>query len=359
MTTSAPPLPHRGRPGFTLIELLVVIAIIAVLIALLLPAVQSAREAARRIQCTNNLKQLGLAMHNYESSNGAFAPRGIINWVTGYTSQWSPTARIAGYLDQGTLYNAMNFTLEYSDPANSTVFGARLSALTCPSDPNGQTLYTDPGGDGTYAVSNYGWQAGDFFTYAGISSLAGTMPNGLFQFDRSTTIASVTDGTSNTLFASEVKSYYYQARHCFPGGSGLPPGLTVAVPAPAPNLMPGILQSIMGSCKFLQVCHVRWNDGGIYYGGVTTAVTPNAIVAFTGSAKNGTFAAVDADVVTTDENDGGATFAAVTSRSYHPGGVNSLFADGSVHFIKSSINGLPWRALGTYNGGEVISADQY
>ena len=352
-------LPRRRRAGFTLIELLVVIAIIAVLIALLLPAVQSAREAARRIQCTNNLKQLGLAMHNYESSNSAFAPRGIINWVTGYTSQWSPTARISGYLDQGSLYNAMNFTLEYSDPSNSTVFGARLSVLTCPSDPNAQTLYTDPGGDGTYAVSNFGWLAGDFFVYAGISPLAGTLSNGLFQFDRSSTMASITDGTSNTMFGAEVKSYYYQARHCYPGGSGLPPGLTQAVPAPPTNLMPGIMQSIMGSCKFLQVCHVRWNDGGVYYGGVTTAVTPNAIVAYTGSAQNGTFTSVDADLVTTDENDGGATFAAVTSRSYHPGGVNVLFADGSVHFIKSSINGLPWRALGTYGGGEVISADQY
>ncbi len=130
----------RHRQGFTLIELLVVIAIIAVLIALLLPAVQSAREAARRISCTNNMKQLGLALNNYESSNGALPPQETMLQVgnlqpTSYTS-WGVTARLAPFMDLGPMYNSMNFTLKYSDPTNTTVSYLTIRTLICPSEVN-------------------------------------------------------------------------------------------------------------------------------------------------------------------------------------------------------------------------------
>ena len=136
------------RRGFTLIELLVVIAIIAVLIALFLPAVQAAREAARRAQCINNLKQLGLAFHNYESSQTvlppAFVGAGIGN-VVAWTNGWSALARILPYIEQGNLFNAANFFIWKEDPTNTTVVAFYISALVCPSDPKTQPFLHDYG----------------------------------------------------------------------------------------------------------------------------------------------------------------------------------------------------------------------
>ena len=130
----------RFRRGFTLIELLVVIAIIGVLIALLLPAVQAAREAARRIQCTNNLKQLGLGMANYEGSNGTALPPQEVLTFSGtavmWKSQWGVTSRIPPYLELGPMYNAINFNNKTTDPSNVTVTGSTLKVLICPSEPN-------------------------------------------------------------------------------------------------------------------------------------------------------------------------------------------------------------------------------
>ena len=349
---------QKQRSGFTLIELLVVISIIGVLIALLLPAVQQAREAARRMSCTNNMKQMGLAIHNYESTNGTLPLKaaflGIGTQSPYWTLQWSITARILPYMDNNPLYSAINFSLEYSDPSNATVQITNTGTLICPSETNTQPYDDGPGGDGVYSVTSYGWNQGDWYVYGGLG--AGILaPRAPFLINQTRKLADFQDGLSQTLLAAECKTYQPQLRHCASAGTGATlPGLN------NPYAIPSVEQSVQlimatanaGTCRSLNVGHVRWNDSGVYYGGFTTAVTPNYPM------KAGP-AGLDYDMVSMDENDGGPTYAAVTSRSYHPGGVNVLFGDGSVHFIKSSVNGVTWRALGTMAGREVVSSDAY
>ena len=203
------------RRGFTLIELLVVIAIIGVLIALLLPAVQSAREAARRIQCTNNLKQFGLAMHNYHSTYDAF-PMGASLCYYNYGggspcttwNNWSAHAMLLGYLEQSALYNAINFNMEgrgsdYASMANSTAYNAKVSVFLCPSDVNAgrvnDNCYYGSVGPTTNAGSDVPPRGGS----AGACPNWASATSGIFGFRLSYGMRDVTDGSSNTIAFSE------------------------------------------------------------------------------------------------------------------------------------------------------------
>jgi prepilin-type N-terminal cleavage/methylation domain-containing protein len=155
----------KASRGFTLIELLGAIAIIAILIALLLPAVQAAREAARRIQCVNNLKQLGLSMHNDESSNGVLPPQTVMTINASGTVTWKsafgPSSRIIPYLVLGSLYNAINYTNKNSDPSNATAVATQLHVFLCPGEINQQAFVsTSSAGDTRFGVSDYGWCVG-------------------------------------------------------------------------------------------------------------------------------------------------------------------------------------------------------
>jgi prepilin-type processing-associated H-X9-DG protein len=335
---------------------LVVIAIIAVLIALLLPAVQAAREAARRASCVNNLKQMGLGLHNYESTNGAFPPTTILTFASTtatkptWQGSWSVNARIAPFLELGPMYNAINFSGTYSDPANTTVSNTPVKFLFCPSDPGGPIDDANYGGTLT-ATSSYGQFVGDWYVW----SNGGPSNRGPFGPNMSRRLADFTDGLSNTMAASEGYIGHLQARNCYTNPQS-PPGMSPTF-VPTPNVSIATLKTLVNSCansgKFGQkLGHTRWTNGGVYYSGVTTAVPPNTNVTYPG--YSGPF-----DWVSTDENNGGPTYASLSASSYHSGGVNVVFADGSVKFMKNSVSPDTWRALGSVAGGEVISADAY
>jgi len=347
--------------GFTLIELLVVIAIIAVLIALLLPAVQSAREAARRIQCINNLKQLGLGMHNYESSNGVLPPQTVLTFNSSgavtWKSRWGASSRITPFLELGTVYNALNFTNKTSDPSNATAVSTQLNVFICPSEVNPQafTSTSAAGVTTTYGVSNYGWCEGIWYTFGGFSG-GGPSPCAIGT-NMSRGFASFTDGLSNTLLGAEVKTYTQAYHNC---GTVPAPGPSNPSSYPdVPTVLASIAAAANSGCSLVTAPsgvqgggHTHWCIGDSYDDGFTTALPPNTF------SPAGT-PALDSDICSVDEDDGGPTYAAVTSRSYHPGVVNALFADGSVHSIKNSINWISWRSLGTVGGGEVVSSDSY
>ena len=354
---------RRRRGGFTLIELLVVIAIIAVLIGLLLPAVQSAREAARRAQCTNNLKQICLAALNYESANGCYPPDPLI--TNEGAGSVNAMVRMLPFYEQSAVSNAYNSSLGVLLPANITVAGVGLSMLWCPSDPTmatrlnlsgpdpagfapnlgGEWGYTLPPGTWYQTQTNYAPMSGPICTHAP-GAMAIICEAGV------NTIASVTDGTSNTSLFNEI----------------------------AVGWMPS---SIVNEW----VSYNPWNFDNI--GDSQYAPNPRR---YLNLASTATMATLYDSLV--------SEYAA---SSMHPGGVNVGFADGSVHFIKDSISSWPivvangygpptnyytlnstytmtspttmlitstfsftsnaqlgvWQKLSTRAGGEVISSDSY
>jgi prepilin-type N-terminal cleavage/methylation domain-containing protein/prepilin-type processing-associated H-X9-DG protein len=349
------------RRGFTLIELLVVIAIIAVLIALLLPAVQSAREAARRSQCTNNLKQIGLGLHNYHQSHNTFPLGGTVNWSGyGYNANWgtwSAQALLLGYMEGQPIYNAANFNWVCCWTAgwniNSTVTLSIINTFICPSD--GLSPVPTQNDIWTGETNNYHASVGpstDFFNPAGLFAESQLCYG----------VQTCTDGTSNTIAYGEalVGSNFQQAVRWRSGpvlsaASALcgKPWCGVTDVTPFYNKVIADLQTceagfVTENGKVNQK-GFRWceNLGGFSL--INTVVPPSIDTYRFG------WCALRGGGTNSNASDG--QYQNVNSN--HPGGANLLFGDGSVHFLKSSINIRTYWALGSRNLGEVISADQY
>jgi prepilin-type N-terminal cleavage/methylation domain-containing protein len=331
------------RYAFTLIELLVVIAIIAILIGLLLPAVQKVREAASRLKCQNNLKQIGLACHNYESSNSCFPPAStFIRTTPGFLS-YGVHAYLLPFVEQDNLRNLINLDLPYNASTNIPAAKVKIPIYVCPSEVNDRERLDGPI---THYPLSYGANVGTWLVFDPISGESGT---GAFPvrfrssssetIARGHTTAAFSDGLSNTIGFAEVKTYNPYLRD-----GGTPNVANASIPN-----NPADVVSLGGSFK-LDSGHTEWVDGYVHQTGFTTLFSPNTKVLYSSGGKDH-----DIDFTSFRESKDltKRTYAAVTSRSYHTNLVNVLNMDGSVRSINSSISLATWRALGTRAGGEV------
>ncbi len=329
------------RAAFTLIELLVVIAIIAILIGLLLPAVQKVREAAARMKCSNNLKQIGLAVHNYESANGLLPPTGDFP-VGGTNNTWSAPARLLPFVEQDNLYRQIDFTQPYS--AQPNVSARRVPVLTCQSEIHSQGKVNSAGTLVHWPI-NYAVNVGTWLVW---DPATGTGRDGAFVPSTPLRFADFPDGLSNTLGVSEVKAYTAQlVKGGNPNTANAPPPATpAAVVALGGTFRPAVAGHSGG--------HTEWVDGKILETGITTLFPPNTPVLYTSSGITS-----DIDFISANEGNTANQFAyaAVTARSYHPGLVNGLLMDGSVRPFSNRTGTAVWRALGTRDGGEAVNGE--
>jgi len=346
-------LSHSYKPGFTLVELLVVIAIIGVLVALLLPAVQAAREAARRTQCRNNLKQMGLSLHNYESAYQQFPGLGASSQTS-----FSVQARLLPYVEQANLQDLIDFDQplmlgsggsQYLNPAQTAAAATSVSLLLCPSDPGDQTNLRIPRGgqpDETWANHNYMMNLG---SGTGLSYDAGNSgTDGLFFYLSETTFADITDGSSNTIAIAEscrgISNYVVSdpnavdARKAYANVSSSfrPAGPGVSAGGNPPAIENPDLNNVIATSdtSWSTDRGFSWIWGREHRTLVGGYHPPNSSIPDVAAHGRGWFAA----------------------RSYHPGGVQVCLVDGSSRFISETIDLQVWRNLFARNDGQVLKS---
>lgn len=326
--------------AFTLVELLVVIAIIGILVALLLPAIQAAREAARRSQCKYNLRQLGLAVLNYESAHKRLPPSVEIKPTSNATDNngaWGVHGHILNYLEEQTLRSLVNIGVAWD--LQTPINNVRIPMFSCPSDSLAGEV-RDPGGGKVLLYSTtYGFNLGTWFVYdpsTGVGGLGTFYPNSFLPLSK------FSDGTSKTLLVAEVKAWTHYTRNGGPLSTVIPDTVDAAAAI------------VASGSEYKNTGHTEWPDGRVHHTGFTAAMTPNTVVPY---ARNGE--ALDADFNSWQEGKGGTsakpTYAIVTARSYHAGIVQAAMVDGSVQTFADDIALPLWRAAATRAAGETVT----
>ena len=329
----------KMHKGFTLVELLVVIAIIGTLVGLLLPAIQAARESARSSQCKNNMRQLSLAVLNYESSTKHLPPGAEVDLdvtETGNNGSWGVHGRILPYLEQANLYAKVDLSKAWD--FQEAIDGLKVPIFGCPTDYRSDEL-RDPGkGKVRLYPTTYGFNYGTWFVFDPRTNSGG---DGAFYPNSYMRMARLSDGASNTLMAAEVKAWQPYTRNGGPPSTDIPSNTEEA-------------KAIVASgAQFKNTGHTEWPDGRVHHTGMTTTLTPNSQVDY---VKDGQ--PYDADYNSWQEGkngrEGQSSYAIVTSRSYHADGVHVALADGSCHRVSDAIDLEIWRALGSRESGKTL-----
>ena len=337
--------PRSGFPrsGFTLIELLAAVAIVGVLVAVLLPAVQQAREAARRTQCLNHLKQVGLALHAYQETAGVLPPGAAIDrsvGISGNNGSWSVHGRLLPFLDQSAAFARVRLDRAWDDQLDTGVPTLRVPVYLCPSEPDDR-MRLDDGGAAKVYPQNYGFNMGVWFVWDPATGRGG---DGAFFPNSALKPKHFVDGLSKTLAAAEVKAFTPYFRN-----TAVPPATPPEEPADLAPLAAGA-QFKLGPAVNDNTGHTEWPDGRVHHSGFTAAFGPNAVVGY--RHTDGRLYDIDCNSRQEGTSLTDPTYAAVTARSHHPGLVNTLWMDGSARPVSDAIDRPVWRAAATRAGGE-------